>query len=165
MACAAFDPEVQLTIVDLPGQTEMAEKNIADAGLSDRISTYPQNVLEKTAVFPGGHDAVWMSQFLDCFSLEEITGILSRIRNSVDSECDIWVLEPLWDRQNYKAAAYSLHATSLYFTAMANGNSKMYAFGELVAAIEKAGFGLQEEIHELGQNDYSLLRFRRSSRA
>ena len=38
------------------------------------------------------------------------------------------VEEPIWDKQRFEAAAYSLQATSLYFTCIANGNSKMYRF-------------------------------------
>jgi hypothetical protein len=103
-----------------------------------------------------------MSQFLDCFSLEEVKAIMGRLRPALGSECDVYVLEPFWDKQRYEAASYSLHATSLYFTSMANGNSKMYRSGELRAAIESAGFLLAEAVHDLGANDYSLLRFRKA---
>ena len=72
----------------------------------------------------------------------------------------MYVLEPLWDKQRFEAAAYSLQATSLYFTCIANGNSKMYRFEELKHAIEIAGFELKEAHHTVGPNSYSLLRFR-----
>ena len=102
-----------------------------------------------------------MSQFLDCFSLYQITKILTKIHDSVDERCDIWVLEPLWDMQPFEGAAYALQATSLYFTCIANGNSKMYRYGELVDAIERAGFSLVAAHHNLGTNFYSLLNFRK----
>jgi len=162
VSCCTYDGDVQVTIVDLPGQTAMAEKNAAAAGFRDRITVYPCNILDSDTALPSGADAVWMSQFLDCFSLEEITGILAKIRRAVDTEADIYVLEPLWDMQRFEAAAYSLQASSLYFTCMANGNSKMYRFCELTAAVEKAGFELKTAHHNLGSNSYSLLRFRKS---
>jgi hypothetical protein len=161
ISCCKYDPDVKVTIVDLPGQTAMAEKNAAAAGFADRIGVYPCNVLDSITAFPSGADAVWMSQFLDCFSLEEVTGILSKIHGAVDGKADIYVLEPLWDMQRFEASAYSLEATSLYFTCMANGNSKMYRFGELTGAVEKAGFELKTAHHDLGANAYSLLRFRK----
>jgi hypothetical protein len=40
---------------------------------------------------------------------------------------------------------------------MANGNSKMYRYGELAGAVEKAGFDIVDARHNLGSNDYSLL--------
>jgi hypothetical protein len=161
LSCFKFDPEVKVTIIDLPGQAAMATKNIAEAGAAGRVGTFPCNVLDPSSVFPKGADAVWMSQFLDCFSLPEIEGILRKVGAAVGPECDVWVLEPFWDQQKYTAAAYSLHATSMYFCNMANGNSKMYRSTEMIEAIGRAGFRLEEAINGLGAHDYSLLRFRK----
>lgn len=160
IACCKYNKDVKVSIIDLPGQTAVAEKNAAAAGFADRIGTLPCNVLDETTEFPKGANAVWMSQFLDCFSLEEITKILTKIHKSASADTDVYVLEPLWDKQRFEAAAYSLQATSLYFTCIANGNSKMYRFEELRHAIEIAGFELKEAHHNVGPNAYSLLRFR-----
>lgn len=157
-----YDKDVKVSIVDLPGQTAVAEKNAKDAGFADRINFVSGNVLDETTKLPAGADAVWMSQFLDCFSLHQITKILTKIYNSVDENCDVYVMEPLWDMQKYEGASYSLQATSLYFTCIANGNSKMYRYGELVEAIEKAGFHLVTAHHNLGSNAYSILNFRKN---
>ncbi|MDR3147698.1 MAG: class I SAM-dependent methyltransferase [Treponema sp.] len=159
--CCRYDAGVGVTIVDLPGQTAVAEENARAAGFADRISVYPCNVLDGNSVLPGGADTVWMSQFLDCFSPEQIGGILAKVRAAAEAEADIYVLEPLWDMQRFEGSAFSLQAASLYFTCMANGNSKMYRFGELTAAVEKAGFELKTARHDLGSNSYSLLRFRK----
>jgi hypothetical protein len=152
---------VKVTIIDLPGQTAAAGKNAAAAGFGDRIDLYPCNVLDAATAFPAGADAVWMSQFLDCFSLEQVTAILTKIHAAVEPATDVYVLEPLWDMQRFEASAYVLRAVSLYFTCMANGNSKMYRFAELTGAVEKAGFELLTAHHGLGSNSYSLLRFRK----
>ena len=160
IACCKYNSDVKVSIIDLPGQTAVAEKNAKDAGFDGRINTIPCNVLDETTEFPKGADAVWMSQFLDCFSLKQVTKILSKIHNAATPETDVYVLEPLWDKQRFEAAAYSLQATSLYFTCIANGNSKMYRFAELKHAIEDAGFELKEAHHNVGPNAYSLLRFR-----
>ena len=162
LSCFRFDPQVKVTILDLPGQAAMATKNIAAAGAADRVSTFPVNVLDPASAFPKGADAVWMSQFLDCFSLPEIESILRKVGTAIDDQCQVYVLEPFWDQQKYTAAAYSLHATSMYFANMANGNSKMYRSGEMIQAIERAGFHLEEAINNLGANAYSLLRFQKA---
>ena len=151
-----------MTIVDLPGQTAVAEKNAEAAGFKDRISTCSGNVLDESTVLPKDADAYWMSQFLDCFSLHQITKILKKIYAAANSNSRIYVLEPLWDKQKFEGNAYSVMATSLYFTCMANGNSKMYRFGELVEAIEEAGFKLEDAHNDLGSNAYSLLIFRKA---
>ena len=161
IASCKFDPDVNVTIIDLPGQTAVAEKNAEEAGFKDRISTYSGNILAESTVLPEKPDAVWMSQFLDCFSLHQITKILKKVHSVATENTNVYVLEPLWDKQRFEAESYSLQATSLYFTCIANGNSKMYRYDELVNAIEEAGFDLKTAHHNLGSNCYSLLVFRK----
>lgn len=163
IACCRFNKDVKVTICDLPGQTAVADKNAAAAGFGDRIDTHAGNVLDASTKLPAGPDAVWMSQFLDCFSLHQVTKILKKVHEAAKPETDVYVLEPLWDQQHFEASSYSLQATSLYFTCMANGNSKMYRYQELVDAIEEAGFTLKCAHHNLGSNSYSLLVFRRKA--
>ncbi|GBU28126.1 hypothetical protein R84B8_01684 [Treponema sp. R8-4-B8] len=156
ICCCRYDPNVEVTIVDLPGQIQAAESKIAQAGFSDRIKTQACNVLDKKTAIPSGADIIWMSQFLDCFSLDQVTMIMEKVRPAAGS-AHVYILEPFWDKQRFEAASFSLQATSLYFTCMANGNSKMYRCGELAQAVERAGFDIVREIHNLGSNDYSLL--------
>lgn len=159
ISCCKYDQKVHITIMDLPGQTAVAEKNAAAAGFADRISTRAGNILDESDLLPQGADAVWMSQFLDCFSLHQITKIAKKIYSCIDEKCSVYVLEPLWDKQKFMASSYSLQATSLYFTCMANGNSKMYRYAELVQAIEESGLKLKVAHHNLGSNNYTLLEF------
>ncbi len=161
ISCCKYNSDVKMTIVDLPGQTKVAEENAKKAGFSDRIGFSTGNVLDDTTVLPSSPDAVWMSQFLDCFSLKQITKILKKVYNCAMPDTNVYVLEPLWDKQHFEASSYSLMATSLYFTCIANGNSKMYRFEELKDAICKAGFELKTAHHNLGSNAYSLLVFKK----
>ena len=161
ICCCKYDPDVKITIVDLPGQTAVARTNAAAAGFADRIDTCEGNILADSTVLPAGYDAVWMSQFLDCFSLKQITKIIKKVVSAASENTKILVLEPLWDCQKFQASSYSLKATSIYFTCIANGNSKMYRYHELVDAIESGGAKLETAHHNLGSNSYSLLQFRK----
>src|SRR5690554_1841550 len=145
-----FDSDVQVTIVDLPGQLAKAKKNVEAAGLSERVNYHTTNLLSDEAQLPKGADAIWMSQFLDCFSQPEITSILKRAVKAMTPNTFIYILETYWDRQRFEAAAFSLHATSLYFTAMANGNSKMYHSDEMKACIADAGLKVVQQIDDIG---------------
>ncbi len=164
IACCSYNSDVTMTIVDLPGQTAVAEQNARKAGFEQRIHTCNGNILDEQTKLPSKPDAVWMSQFLDCFSLKQITKILRKVHECADKSPEhttlVYVLEPLWDRQKFIGESYALQATSLYFTCMANGNSKMYRYEELVNAIETAGFELKTAHHNLGSNSYSLLVFK-----
>jgi hypothetical protein len=160
VCCCRYDPHVEVLIVDLPGQTAVAEQEIARAGFSGRITTLACNILDEKTAIPPGADIIWMSQFLDCFSLDEVTRIMRKARGAAGPATDVFILEPFWDKQRFEAASFSLQATSLYFTCMANGNSKMYNYGEFAQAVESAGFDIVEGRHNVGSNDYSLLRCR-----
>ena len=149
IASCKYDPDVNIKIIDLPGQTAVAEKNAAAAGFTDRISTCAGNILDDQTILPPG------------FSLHQVTKILKKVHEAATDKTLVYVLEPLWDQQRFEAESYALQATSLYFTCMANGNSKMYRYKELVDAIEAGGFELKTAHHNLGSNCYSLLVFRK----
>jgi 2-polyprenyl-3-methyl-5-hydroxy-6-metoxy-1,4-benzoquinol methylase len=145
--CANYNPMVQITILDLPGQTNVARKKITEAGFQDRISAIDINLLDNDIPFPKGFDVIWMSQFIDCFSLEEISGLFKRAYESMTEDACLYILETFWDLQKFRASTYSLHAISLYFTAVANGNSQMFHSEDILNIIEKAGFEV-EKIHK-----------------
>ena len=148
--CASKDPNIRVTILDLPEQLAVAKTNIAAHGLSHRISLHAVDMLDDTSSIPQGADAIWMSQFLDCFSEDQIRSILERAAKAMSSDTSLFILETFWDRQRHEAAAYSLHATSLYFTCLANGNSRMYEGVRMKALAEQAGLQVAEETDNLG---------------
>lgn len=45
----------------------MMRKQTAGVPGAERIHGHGANLLDRTVPFPSGFDAVWMSQFLDCF--------------------------------------------------------------------------------------------------
>lgn len=159
LQCVGYDPKVEVTILDLPQQIAMMQANIKGKTGAERISGHGINLLAPNALFPqreGGLDAIWMSQFLDCFSMDEIVGILRRAKAAMTSETRIYIMETLWDRQRFEPAAFCLTMTSLYFTAIANGNSKMYNTEDMETCIREAGLEI-EQIHDhLGQG-HSIL--------
>ena len=150
MQCATYNPDVKMTILDLPGQLNMAKGNVEKAGLSNRINFHEINILDASQKFPNGADAIWMSQFLDCFSENEIVSILKRCHEALDPNGKVYIMETFWDRQRFKTAAFSLQMTSLYFTNIANGNSQMYDSAVFNKLIDKAGFRIAEETDEVG---------------
>lgn len=160
LASTKFDTDVHITIMDLPGQAAMAKKNIEDLGLSDRVDFYPANVLDESVVFPKGYDGVWMSQFLDCFSEDEIVSIMKRCGDALNENGSIYILEAFWDNQRFETSAFCIQQLSIYFTAIANGNSQMYDSRVFKKCIEKAGFDIVEEVDGIGLS-HTLLKCRK----
>jgi len=150
IASAKHDADIHITIMDLPGQLNVAKTKIEQLGLSNRISFLPGNILDECFQIPQGFDIIWMSQFLDCFSEAEIVSILKRCHKGLDDNGQVIILEPFWDRQQFEIAAFCLQQTSLYFTVMANGNSQMYSSEVFINCIEKAGFNITEQQDNIG---------------
>ena len=154
LQCVGYDDNVNVTILDLPQQIGMMKKNTEGKKGSERISGYGINLLDKDSNFPeydGGLDAIWMSQFLDCFSMDEIVSILTRAKTAMSPDTRIYIMETLWDRQRYDTAAFCLTMTSLYFSCIANGNSKMYNTEDMESCIQKAGLYIEKIYDGLGQ--------------
>lgn len=160
IASTQYRDDIRVTIVDLPGQLEMARKNVEALGLSDRVSFHPANLLEQEFKVPSGFDAIWLSQCLDCFSDSQIVSILQKCNDALDREGMLFILEPFWDRQKFEAAAFCLQQTSLYFTTVANGNSQMYSAEVFIRCIEKAGFEIVEDTNQIGLSQ-TLLKCRK----
>ena len=150
LACVAHDPAVQVTIVDLPGQLRDAARAVQAAGHGARVAFREANLLDAATVLPTGFDAIWMSQFLDCFADAEIVSILRRVAAALGPQARAYVLEPFWDRQRFLASSFSLQMTSLYFTALANGNSQMYRSDVFLGLVRQAGLEVEEQVDGLG---------------
>lgn len=153
MRCVSYDPDVEVSIVDLPQQLALMKEQTKGSPGANRIKGYAMNMLDSERQFPGGinPDIVWMSQFLDCFSESEILSILCRTAKVLRDDARLCIMETFWDRQKYEPASFCLTMTSLYFTVMANGNSKMYHSDDMASLVRQAGMEV-ETIHDgLGQ--------------
>lgn len=153
LRCVAYRPDVRVTIVDLPQQIALMREATSGQPGADRIDGVGMNLLDDEAALPAdtAFDAIWMSQFLDCFSPAEITSILRRAAAVMQPATRLYIMETLWDRQRFEPAAMCLTLTSLYFAALANGNSRMYDTDELSRCVAEAGLTV-EAIHDhLGQ--------------
>jgi SAM-dependent methyltransferase len=137
--CLERLPDLEVGLVDLQPQLLRAQARLAAAGLADRVRSHPVDLLAPEAALPSGYDLIWMSQFLDCFSEDQVVSILRQARAALPAHGRIWILELFWDRQRFEAAAFSLQQTSLYFSCVANGNSQMYDSGVFLRLVEQAG--------------------------
>ncbi len=146
--------DVRMSLVDLPGQLAVAKENLTPHHA--RITFAPTNVLDPKAPLPVGADVYWLSQFLDCFSEEEIVSILSRVRGAMRPDSRVFILETFWDQQRHDAARFCVIGTSLYFACIANGNSRMYHSEVMKRLAKEAGLALTEEVNNVGIS-HSLL--------
>lgn len=132
-----YNKDVSVILVDLDKQLIAAKENIKAHGFSDRVSFIEQDVLSGNINFPKDIDVVWMCQFLDCFSESAIESILNNIIKVSSENTRIIIVETFWDNQKFEAGKYCLLGTSLYFSFLANGTSRMYSEREFKKIIAK----------------------------
>lgn len=155
--CVDYDSGVEVTIMDLPQQISLMEKAMEGIPGRDRIHGYGADLLDENTAFPSTRfDIIWMSQFLDCFSEKEVEGILRRAAQAMDGNTRLLIMETFWDRQQFETAAYCLTLTSIYFTALANGNSKMYHSDDMIRCVRDAGLEVETIYDGLGKG-HSIL--------
>lgn len=162
LRCLALDPDVHLTLVDLPAQVATLEAVLAEPIAQGRVRCVALDLRDPTLALPGAQDAIWMSQFLCCFSEAEVRSILGRAREALAPGGRVHVVDTFWDRQKYEVAAASLIHTSPYFTCMANGVGRMLAGADLLQWATEAGLELESAVDGLGQA-HSLLTWRGSA--
>ena len=148
--CAGHRDDVSVTILDLPDTVAMAAENIRAHGLEDRVRVRGVDLLDASVPFPNGFDAIWMSQFLVCFSEDEVLGLLERAARALGPNARLHILDNFWDRQSNEIASFCLQAFSLYFTFLANGRSRMYKATDISAMVEAAGMKVERITDELG---------------
>lgn len=159
MQCVTYNPDVKVTIMDLPQQIGLMKEATKGKPGAERIDGFGANLLDPESSLPTDkhYDAIWMSQFLDCFSGEQIVSLLKRAAKIMDKESRLYIMETLWDRQKYETAAMCLTLTSLYFTALANGNSKMYHSADMINYVKAAGLEVEKIVDHLGQGHSILI--------
>ncbi|WP_106792057.1 methyltransferase [Aquimarina sp. Aq78] len=142
-----FSETVSIKMIDLPGQLNKALANVKNKGFEKRVSGHEIDWLSENPQIPNdGVDTIWMSQFLDCFSEKEILKVLKTCVNSMDDTTELLIMETFTDRQKFDNAKFILEATSLYFTVLANGNSKMYPSTVFTKLIDQAGLIIKEDL-------------------
>jgi hypothetical protein len=157
-AALAYNPTVELHLVDLARQLAVADATLQAAGVRERATLHPTDLLAPGFTLAHGMDLIWMSQFLSCFSEPAIATILARAFDALAPTGQLLVMDTFWDLQRYDIASYCLINTSPYFTAMASGNSKIYESGDYIRLAEAAGLKLITTRDDIGYC-HSLLRF------
>lgn len=152
--CLKNNPNIDITMLDLEENINLVKNELHGCKF------YPTDILDESLELPEFQGAILMSQFLDCFSKKHILSILTRLKNNSKQGTKIYILEPFTDNQNFDGAKLALTHTSLYFTCMANGYSKMYTQEEMIELINQSGLTLTNTYNNIGAHDYTLLECR-----
>jgi 3-hydroxy-5-methyl-1-naphthoate 3-O-methyltransferase len=81
--CSRY-PNLSATVYDLPFVTEIAARNISEAGLNSRVATHPGDFF-RDPKFPAGHDAILLSMIMHDWSEADDRTILQKCFEALPS--------------------------------------------------------------------------------
>ncbi len=146
IAFAKAVPALHSEIIDLPEVVPIAEGHVAKAGLSDRITVRPGDML--TVDLPhASYDLVLLSSICHMFSPEENRALFKRARAALASKGRIAISEFIVDPD--KASPRSATLFALNMLVATNGGST-YSEPEYEAWLKAAGFGEVKRIRMPG---------------
>jgi hypothetical protein len=157
LKCLIYSDSVEIGIVDLPGLLTRTKKNLDEAGFKNRFKLFGSNILDDSTQLPEGYDIIWMSQFLDCFSEDQIKLILKKCCDALNEQSFIFIIEPFWDLQKYEVSAFCIMMTSLYFTNIANGNSQMLRYDLFEKLLIQAGLNIVVKLDNIAVSNSLLI--------
>ncbi len=146
IAFAKASPELRSEIVDLPQVVPIAQDHIADAGLSNRITVRPGDML--TAELPAQtYDLVLLSSICHMFSPEENQALFAKARAALAPTGRIAIADFIADPGKASPRSATLFALNML---VATHGGSTYSEPEYDAWLKAAGFGEVKRIRMPG---------------
>lgn len=115
-------PELRITIVDLADTCELAARNVAAAGLSNRITMHPANFVDEA--LPQGADAILFAHIFNIYSDETNRMLVEKSAAAVPAGGKLIVYN-LVSNDDERGPWYA-GFMSLYFQVLATGTGLVY---------------------------------------
>ncbi len=135
IAIAGQHPNLRAIVIDYPTVCASAERFIAEAGLSDRISTHPGDLTE--VEFPRGSDVMLLSSNLPLFSNASLQTILGKAFDAMEDGGTLIILaEAIYDDHSgpLQVALFYMDETIL------GGQGETRTISETCDFVKAAGF-------------------------
>jgi hypothetical protein len=133
---ARANPHLTITIFDAPTICERAEKNIAEAGLEERIKTHSGDFF--TTDFPPGIDGIIYSHMLTIWSPRRNVALLKRSFDALPEGGQLFIFNMMANDDDIGPIACSLG--SPYFLTIATGEGMLYSWKDYEGYLAEAGF-------------------------
>lgn len=145
------NPHLKVTVFDSASVCELAQKNIDQAKMSDRIFTHPGNLFENP--FPQDMDCVLLSHMLTIWSPEKNTSLLRRAYEALPKGGKVLVFNMMTNDDGYGPISCTLG--SVYFLSIATGQGMLYSWKDQEGFLKDAGF--KNISRQVLPNDHGLL--------
>jgi 3-hydroxy-5-methyl-1-naphthoate 3-O-methyltransferase len=129
-------PSLSATVYDLPFVTEIAQERIAEAGLSNRISTQPGDFFADPQ-YPVGHDVILLSMIMHDWSEQEDRAILRKCYEALPPGGAVVISELLVNDDKTGPAHAALMSLNMLIETVGGRN---YTAAELRAWLGDVGY-------------------------
>lgn len=135
MAFCRANPELQAVVLDLEPVTEIARREIARAGLQDRIATQPGDALADA--YGTDYDLVYVSNILHMFGEADARRIIEKSAAALSPGGDLVIKDFLLEEDRLHPAFGALFSVNML---VRTREGRSYTRGEVQAMLEDAGF-------------------------
>lgn len=146
-------PNLKITVFDSDSICQIARKNIAQAGLTDRVFTHVGDF--RTDPFPKNIDAIMFCHILTIWSMEHNLELLKKCRESLPTSGSVIIFNMMGDDDDTGPISTALG--SPYFLGIATGEGMLHAWKDYEQACNEAGFKQLTRVENLPMNHGLLI--------
>jgi len=128
--------DLKAMVFDAPSVCSIAEKNIQEAGMADRLGTSSGDCFKDP--FPKGVDCVLFAHFMTIWSEERNRELLKKAYEALPAGGAVIVFNMMQDDD--EKGPLSAAAGAPYFLTLATGEGMLYTWSEYEAWVREAGF-------------------------
>jgi ubiquinone/menaquinone biosynthesis C-methylase UbiE len=129
-------PELRITIVDLADTCELAARNVAAAGLSNRITMHPANFVEDP--LPPGADAILFAHIFNIYAADTNRALVEKSAKALPEGGKLVVYNLI--SEDDETGPWYAGFMSLYFQVLATGTGLVYPPSRYKEWFAGAGF-------------------------
>ncbi len=131
------------TLFDLPPVISMAERRIAEAGLSDRVNLVPGDFYADD--LPDGADLAWLGAICHQNSREQNRALFSKIHKALNDDGVVVIRDVVMDPSRTSPKGGALFAVNML---VSTEGGRTYTFDEYSHDLGEAGFGRVKLVHQ-----------------
>lgn len=136
IALAKANPQLKITILEIPASGTIAEKKIAEAGLSDRISVVTGDMFQDP--FPAECDVVLFAHQLVIWTPEENTALMRKAYEALPKGGRLVVFNSMSNDEGDGPVVAALD--SVYFASLPSEGGMIYPWSLHEKCLREAGF-------------------------
>ncbi|MGH3900508.1 MAG: methyltransferase [Pseudonocardiaceae bacterium] len=153
IALAEANPQLQVTVLEIPATVRIAEMKIAEAGLSDRVSVTAHDMF--TEPFPDGYDCIMFAHQMVIWTPEENTALLRKAYAALPRGGRVIIFNSMSDDDGDGPVVAALD--SVYFASLPAEGGMIYPWKQHEQNLKDAGFTRFERVSCPGWTPHGVL--------